>query len=168
MRVVVDLTRCQGYAQCAFLAPEAFRMVGDEGLMFDPAPDDALSEKVARAAAACPVQALQVDMDVVGPSPREEALADARAEALRRDGRIVIVGASLAGLKAAEMLRREGFTGSLTMIGDERHEPYDRPPLSKQVQTGWIGSVDTTLPRAVDLEADWRLGVARWTTRSAG
>ncbi|MFK0160273.1 FAD-dependent oxidoreductase, partial [Streptomyces sp. NPDC090493] len=39
--------------------------------------------------------------------------------AFRRDGRIVIVGASLAGLRAAESLRAEGFTGSLTMIGDE-------------------------------------------------
>ena len=37
MRIVVDLTRCQGYAQCAFLASESFRMIGDEALMFDPA-----------------------------------------------------------------------------------------------------------------------------------
>ena len=41
MRVVVDLTKCEGYAQCAFLAPDAFRMHGDEALMFDPAPSDA-------------------------------------------------------------------------------------------------------------------------------
>ena len=45
----------------------------------------------------------------------------------------MIVGASLAGLRAAAALRHEGFTGSLTLIGDEPHEPYDRPPLSKQV-----------------------------------
>ncbi|MFJ4650830.1 NAD(P)/FAD-dependent oxidoreductase [Nocardia sp. NPDC088792] len=49
---------------------------------------------------------------------------------------IVVVGASAAGLTAAETLRREGFTGTLTMIGDEIHAPYDRPPLSKQVLTG--------------------------------
>lgn len=48
--------------------------------------------------------------------------------AFKRDGRIVVVGASLAGLRAAEALRDEGFTGSLTMIGDELGEPYDRPP----------------------------------------
>lgn len=50
-----------------------------------------------------------------------------------KDGRIVIVGASLAGLRAAEALREEGFTGSLTVVGDEPHAPYDRPPLSKQI-----------------------------------
>ena len=47
--------------------------------------------------------------------------------------RIVIVGASLAGLRAAETLRQRAFDGELTLIGDEPHRPYDRPPLSKQV-----------------------------------
>lgn len=65
-------------------------------------------------------------------------------QAFRRDGRIVIVGASLAGLRAAESLREEGFTGTLTMIGDELGEPYDRPPLSKQVLTGWVPAGNTT------------------------
>lgn len=46
-------------------------------------------------------------------------------EWLRRKGRIVIVGASLAGPRAAETLREEGFTGSLTPIGDEPDQPYD-------------------------------------------
>jgi NADPH-dependent 2,4-dienoyl-CoA reductase/sulfur reductase-like enzyme len=49
---------------------------------------------------------------------------------------IVIVGASLAGLRAAEELRRQGFDGTVTVIGDEPHSPYDRPPLSKQVLSG--------------------------------
>ncbi|MGW5278389.1 ferredoxin [Streptomyces collinus] len=61
MRVVVDLSRCQGYAQCAFLAPDAFRMHGEEALMYDPGPDDAQRDRVLRAAAACPVQAILVD-----------------------------------------------------------------------------------------------------------
>jgi len=50
--------------------------------------------------------------------------------------RVVIVGASLAGLNAAEALRDEGFQGQITLIGDEPHRPYDRPPLSKQLLTG--------------------------------
>src|SRR5215475_2256161 len=43
----------------------------------------------------------------------------------------VIVGASLAGAKAAETLRSEGFDGRIVMIGDEVARPYERPPLSK-------------------------------------
>ena len=46
--------------------------------------------------------------------------------------RIVVVGASLCGLRALETLRSEGFTGELVAIGDEPVMPYDRPPLSKQ------------------------------------
>jgi ferredoxin len=61
MRVVVDLARCEGYAQCAFLAPDAFRMHGEEALMYDPNPDNAQRDRVLRAAGACPVQAILVD-----------------------------------------------------------------------------------------------------------
>ncbi len=50
--------------------------------------------------------------------------------------RVVIVGASAAGLTAAEALRRRGYDGTLTLIGDEPHLPYDRPPLSKQILAG--------------------------------
>ena len=66
----------------------------------------------------------------------------------------------MAGLRAAEALRDEGFRGPLTIIGDEPHEPYDRPPLSKQVLTGWVPADHTKLPRTRALDADWRLGVA--------
>ncbi|MBY8857130.1 FAD-dependent oxidoreductase [Nocardia sp. CA2R105] len=78
----------------------------------------------------------------------------------RAEGRIVIVGASLAGLRAAETLREKGFRGRLTLIGDEPHEPYDRPPLSKQVLEGWVRADHTKLPRMRAIDADWRLGVA--------
>lgn len=50
--------------------------------------------------------------------------------------RIVIVGASLAGIRTLESLRAEGFTGEVVLIGDETGEPYDRPPLSKQYLAG--------------------------------
>lgn len=82
------------------------------------------------------------------------------AETRHRRGRIVIVGASLAGLRAAETLRKKGFRGKLTLIGEEPHEPYDRPPLSKQVLTGYAPADQTALPRLCRLDAEWRLGVA--------
>lgn len=76
-----------------------------------------------------------------------------------KDGRIVIVGASLAGLRAAETLRDEGFAGELTLVGDEHLFPYDRPPLSKQVLFGRARACDTTLPRRRQVDATWRLGM---------
>ncbi|MEV7202500.1 ferredoxin [Streptomyces griseoluteus] len=63
MRIVVDLSRCEGYAQCAFLAPDVFRMHGEEALMYNPGPDDAERDRVLRAAAACPVQAILVEWE---------------------------------------------------------------------------------------------------------
>ena len=69
MRMVVDLTRCTGFGQCAFLAPEVFRMRGAEALWDDPEPDDSQRERVLRAAAACPVQAIRVDrIDAADPA----------------------------------------------------------------------------------------------------
>jgi 3-phenylpropionate/trans-cinnamate dioxygenase ferredoxin reductase component len=55
---------------------------------------------------------------------------------LTADSSVVIVGASLAGWRAVETLRSEGFHGSISLVGDEAHLPYDRPPLSKQVLAG--------------------------------
>jgi 3-phenylpropionate/trans-cinnamate dioxygenase ferredoxin reductase subunit len=49
---------------------------------------------------------------------------------------VVVVGGSLAGLRAAQALRKRGFAGTLTMIAGEAHAPYDRPPLSKQLLAG--------------------------------
>lgn len=75
-------------------------------------------------------------------------------------GRIVVVGASLAGLRAAETLRDEGFAGELVMLGDESHPPYDRPPLSKEVLAGEKELDDVVLPLEEGFEATWRLGEA--------
>ena len=50
--------------------------------------------------------------------------------------RVVVVGAGLGGLRAAEGLRRQGWDGPITLVGAERHLPYDRPPLTKQVLRG--------------------------------
>ena len=76
--------------------------------------------------------------------------------------RIAIVGASLAGLRAAETLRARGFDGELTIIGDEPHRPYDRPPLSKQVLQGTLEPEQTFFRRKDGYDAlalDMRLGV---------
>jgi NADPH-dependent 2,4-dienoyl-CoA reductase/sulfur reductase-like enzyme len=76
---------------------------------------------------------------------------------------IVIVGASAAGLTAAETLRRRGFDGRLILIGDEPYLPYDRPPLSKQVLDGrWEPKRAFLRSDQVltELKADLRLGRA--------
>lgn len=71
----------------------------------------------------------------------------------------MVVGASLAGLRAAEALRQEGFDGHLVLVGDEPHRPYDRPPLSKHVLAGTRTFDDASLPVADDVDAEWVLGV---------
>ena len=76
---------------------------------------------------------------------------------------IVIVGASLAGTRAAETLRTEGFTGTITMVGNESHKPYDRPPLSKNFLAGeWDADrVALRKPEVLDeLNLTWKLGAA--------
>lgn len=72
--------------------------------------------------------------------------------------RVVVVGASLAGLRAAERLRAEGFDGWLTIVGDEPHRPYDRPPLSKDLLAGEAEVDEVALGGRAELEADWLLG----------
>jgi ferredoxin len=61
MRIVIDLNRCQGYAQCVPLAPDVLQLSGEEALMYDPNPNDTQRLRVLRAAASCPVQAILVD-----------------------------------------------------------------------------------------------------------
>jgi 3-phenylpropionate/trans-cinnamate dioxygenase ferredoxin reductase subunit len=88
-----------------------------------------------------------------------QSTIDALVQEFKTTGRIVIVGASLAGLRAAETLRDEGFRGQLTIVGDEPYEPYDRPQLSKQVLMGWVPADHTKLPRRRMVDAEWRLGI---------
>ena len=61
MRIAVDLNRCQAYAQCCFLAPDVFKLRGQEVLLFTPEPDPGQLLRVLRSAAACPVQAISVE-----------------------------------------------------------------------------------------------------------
>jgi len=76
---------------------------------------------------------------------------------------IAVVGASLAGLRAAETLRADGYGGRIVLVGAEAHEPYDRPPLSKQLLAGTWGLDRVRLrePEKIDaLGLDLRLGHA--------
>ncbi|MFF2849469.1 NAD(P)/FAD-dependent oxidoreductase [Streptomyces sp. NPDC058001] len=63
-------------------------------------------------------------------------VGDGTAGRPRAGGRVVIAGAGMAGVQTAVALRERGFTGSVTLIGAEPHQPYDRPPLSKAVLLG--------------------------------
>ena len=77
------------------------------------------------------------------------------------DATVVVVGASLAGLRAAETMRSEGHGGAVVLIGAEPHLPYDRPPLSKQYLAGtWdLDRVTLRTPEKIDeLGLDLRLG----------
>ncbi|MBO0727674.1 MAG: NAD(P)/FAD-dependent oxidoreductase [Acidimicrobiaceae bacterium] len=60
---------------------------------------------------------------------------------------VVIVGASLGGLRTAEALRRAGYAGDITLVGSEPHLPYMRPPLSKDALTGAVRHATIALPR---------------------
>ncbi|MCE0762485.1 FAD-dependent oxidoreductase [Pseudonocardia kujensis] len=71
--------------------------------------------------------------------------------------RIVVVGAGLAGLRAGQELRDKGFDGELSIVGDETHLPYNRPPLSKQVLAGDMEPAECAFPLG-DLDATWVLG----------
>ena len=73
---------------------------------------------------------------------------------------VTVVGASLAGVSTVRALRGQGFDGRITVVGDEPHAPYDRPPLSKTFLTAPDEpSPDALLQDEEDLAAEWRLGV---------
>jgi NADPH-dependent 2,4-dienoyl-CoA reductase/sulfur reductase-like enzyme len=73
--------------------------------------------------------------------------------------RLLIVGASLAGHRAAQAARGAGFEGDLIVVGEERHPPYTRPPLSKELLAGEQEPDRVHFP-CDKFEADWRLGVS--------
>lgn len=73
---------------------------------------------------------------------------------------VTVVGASLAGHATVRALRRSGFAGTITVIGDEHARPYDRPPLSKAFLSGAVTEADLSLEGVYEsLDASWLLGV---------
>src|SRR4249920_860696 len=83
------------------------------------------------------------------------------AAAACADTTIVIIGAGQAGGWAAQTLRKEGFAGRLVLIGDERHPPHERPPLSKAVLAGEAVPQSTWLQKSDAFDAlalEWRPG----------
>jgi NADPH-dependent 2,4-dienoyl-CoA reductase/sulfur reductase-like enzyme len=74
-------------------------------------------------------------------------------------GRVVVVGASMGGLRAAEGLRKAGYGGEVLVIGEERHMPYNRPPLTKEALAGEpdLATLEFRVPRAAK-DVTWRLG----------
>ncbi len=87
------------------------------------------------------------------------------------DPHIVIVGAGQAGVQSAEALRAGGFTGAITLLGDEAHGPYHRPPLSKAWLAGDIDAAQLVM-RAPEMLAKkgitLRTGVTVRTIDRAG
>ena len=72
---------------------------------------------------------------------------------------VVIVGASMGGLRAAESLRRFGYSGPIVAIGEEAYPPYNRPPLSKEVLAAEVSLEAVAFPqRPATADVEWRLG----------
>ena len=88
------------------------------------------------------------------------------SQPLPSDATILVVGASLAGMRAAEEIRHLGHAGDVVIIGEEIHPPYDRPPLSKQFLAGkWdVERIHHHTPEKLDaFGLEFRLG-----TRATG
>jgi NADPH-dependent 2,4-dienoyl-CoA reductase/sulfur reductase-like enzyme/ferredoxin len=121
MKINVDLDRCTGHGVCESILDTVFE-VGDDGM---------------------------VHLLVEAPGSRRR-VPDASAQPggltmTEVDAHLVVVGASLAGLRAVESARRAGFAGVITLVGAEEHLPYDRPPLSKEFLTAVEAPAATTL-----------------------
>ena len=66
---------------------------------------------------------------------------------------VVVVGAGVAGMGAAETLRRDGYDGALTIVGAELHAPYHRPPLSKKLLSGQVYRAGIDMAPQFDMDA---------------
>jgi 3-phenylpropionate/trans-cinnamate dioxygenase ferredoxin reductase component len=83
------------------------------------------------------------------------------------DAPVVVIGASLAGLRAAEAMRGAGYDAEIVMVGAERYMPYTRPPLSKELLAGGREPAACTFD-CESVEVTWRLGTAAARLDTAG
>ena len=100
---------------------------------------------------------------VYGDQVSEQTQAKAQGSTARR---VVVVGAGMAGVQTAVALREQGFTGTVTLIGAEPHQPYDRPPLSKAVLLGTADGAALDVDFAA-LDIELRLGLEALGVRAA-
>lgn len=82
---------------------------------------------------------------------------------MNRRPNFVVIGGGLAGFRAAERLCELGHGGRITVVGAERHRPYNRPPLSKQILSGSLRASDLHFEPLTDMDVTWRTG-----TRAVG
>lgn len=78
----------------------------------------------------CPAPTAALGRATVPMSPSREVRKVVFASTVNQ---VVVVGAGIAGLRVIEQLRHRGYDGSITLVGEEPHQPYDRPPLSKDI-----------------------------------
>jgi len=72
---------------------------------------------------------------------------------------VLIVGAAMGGLRTAENLRKSGYSGAITVMGDEVHAPYNRPPLSKDVLSAEVTHEAVAFPARVEVaDVTWMFG----------
>jgi ferredoxin len=158
VRIIVDLVRCQSYGQCVYAAPTVFRFNGEESLEFDYVPNDALREQVERPWPPVPSghshRAARRNLKYGRHSRRMSHDGQWIDDERVFSGRIVVVGAYWRGCARGGSAAQAGFAGPLTLIGDERFPPYDGPPLSKTVLSGWLPWSTSRLPQFVRFDAD--------------
>ncbi len=141
IQVTVDMDKCQHYGQCCFEAEDIFQLDNDGKLSYQAQASD-------------------------DRSPTSKALptlpdAGHHLRAIMTPDQVVIVGAGLGGLRAAESLRGAGYDGHLVIVGDEPHLPYNRPPLSKEALAGGVVVEDLHFRRRSSIDdVEWRLGSA--------
>jgi NADPH-dependent 2,4-dienoyl-CoA reductase/sulfur reductase-like enzyme/ferredoxin len=161
VRISVDNNRCHIYGICQQEAPEVFRISEGGSLHYTPAVPAELAAKARQAVRCCPMQAIAVrgGQTPGGGSPGGRPARPLRSGigARRSRRRIVVAGGGLAGLSAATRLRERGFDGELVIVGEERHRPYSRPPLSKQFLAGVLAPSDLAFRADETLDAHWML-----------